>query len=297
VEEGFGRSLTFSDVFTSASNVVGAKPIYEMADWMDEENRYPFQRAEPLCFDLALERKRDNKPLIFGGGEPSEEMMNPERLRHDQRRVLSIIETDLWDAARWRGIGIAVYQNYPPFLGLMFENENPARKIFDNWKKRFGDRDVDNAIRFCIITGIDKKHPSSYTAMVSANFENALSNRTPHDQVLISSRRQKMDSPNPANLRAFLSAYREYGCYFLAPTVPEKNSADPNVITDSAILKRELIIRPEWEIAEHDFDCMALSSDDDPIIPEGILDAPIIKTMQRRQRMEREKVVSSPRSI
>jgi hypothetical protein len=173
----------------------------------------------------------------------------------------------------------------------MFENEGPARRIFDNWRKDLGTRDEESLIRLSLITGTDRKHPSSYTALLSTNIDIALKNRKPTDQVIVASRRQQMHNPNPGNLSVFLEAYREYGCYFLVPCIPKTsppNAPMPRFITECRILKRDLVVRPEWEIGRHDHDYMALSPDDDPIIPEGKTDAPIIEALEFRRRHDKD---------
>ena len=42
-----------------------------------------------------------------------------------------------------------------------------------------------------------------------------------------------------------------------------------------------LDVRAAWEIGENDPDMMARGPDDDPYIPEGVKDAPVLRTLAR----------------
>jgi hypothetical protein len=70
------------------------------------------------------------------------------------------INVDLWNEARWSGILVVQYEGQPPMLGLGFLNEKPARQIFEEWHKRYGDRDTFEELRVSIIEGeIKGEHP------------------------------------------------------------------------------------------------------------------------------------------
>jgi hypothetical protein len=285
IEEGFARSLTFYNVFMSASNLVGSKPICLLPEWLHEQG-FPLRRAEPVRFDAAVERKEEAK-LAYGVGEPPEELLNTERLRHGQRRVLSLIDVELWSAAEWGGVATALYRSGPPVLALLFKNEEPARRIFESWRNQFGERDEEDIIRIAFVTGIDKHSPSSYVIVISTNIERAFKDRKPFEQVIVVSRMQRIDRPDPSNLRVLMTMHRAAGCYALAPAVLDEDSKQPRLLSETGILKRELNVRPAWQIGEHDPDVMALSPDDDPIIPEGVVDPPVehaLRGLRRRRR-------------
>src|SRR5208282_2272909 len=74
VEEGFGRSLSFSDIFTSASNVVGNDPIFELSQWMDDD-RYPLKRTHAVSLESSPKAAKGEAPK-FGTGEVPERLMD-----------------------------------------------------------------------------------------------------------------------------------------------------------------------------------------------------------------------------
>ena len=63
----------------------------------------------------------------------------------------------------------------------------------------------------------------------------------------------------------------------------------PDVLAKYGMLKRGLIIREAWTIGENDPDMMALSEEDNPIVPEGIENPPVNKALARRRGMSRRR--------
>jgi hypothetical protein len=55
------------------------------------------------------------------------------------------------------------------------------------------------------------------------------------------------------------------------------------------LLKRELIVREAWTIGENDPDMMALSDEDEPIVPAGINNPPVDKALARRREMSQRR--------
>jgi hypothetical protein len=53
--------------------------------------------------------------------------------------------------------------------------------------------------------------------------------------------------------------------------------------TELVIGKTEVIVKPAWQVGENDPDIVALDSEDDIIIPEGVKDAPITMALARRK--------------
>lgn len=82
------------------------------------------------------------------------------------------------------------------------------------------------------------------------------------------------------NLSRFLASYEMHKNYILAYSA---FSADQQVavVHSNQLFKRELIVREAWEIGPHDIDAVAICEDDDPIIPNGQRDAPVLKTLEK----------------
>ncbi len=288
-EEGFGRSLSFADVFTSASNVVGTSPVYDHSAWLDENHQFPLKRTSMPAFGKQPEPAMPPEEVKYGAGEPPPELRSTDKLRHEQRRILSVIDVELWDAARWRGMAVGIYEDFPPGLLLLFENEEPARKIFENWRKEFGNKDEKGILRIGLITGVDKRKPSSYSIVVSTNVEKALKDPKPFEQAVVVTRAKRMDMADPKNLEMFFAAHRAFRCYFVAPAILQGGGQAPKIIHDLPLFKDDLSVREAWRIGDHDPDFIALYPDDDPVIPEGITDAPVLRALERHRRSRKRR--------
>ena len=83
-----------------------------------------------------------------------------------------------------------------------------------------------------------------------------------------------------ANLSAFLNAFGRLNTFLLAPAFGD---GSPTLEMSVALVKFHLDVRPAWQIGENDPDIVAVHDDDEPIIPAGMDDAPILKALQARK--------------
>ena len=65
--------------------------------------------------------------------------------------------------------------------------------------------------------------------------------------------------------------------------VMQSDSGQPEVVFDSQILMTELHIRDAWEVGKNDFDTAGIDPNDDPIIPPGEPDAPVLELLGRER--------------
>lgn len=65
--------------------------------------------------------------------------------------------------------------------------------------------------------------------------------------------------------------------------LPTSGQNAPAIEYKLALLKHHLHIRPAWQIGENDHDIIALDEEEDPFIPEGVVDAPVVKAIAARR--------------
>ena len=58
----------------------------------------------------------------------------------------------------------------------------------------------------------------------------------------------------------------------------------PSIAADVRITMTDLVQRQAWQIDENDPDSVAIFSDDDPIIPEGVDEPPVYRALARKKR-------------
>ena len=142
--------------------------------------------------------------------------------------------------------------------------------------------DTANKLRFVVITGIDRDHPAWYRLLIAPN-EEAMEAR-PGDHFVLVTRIHTMNAETPENLLRFLSKYEHAKAFILTPGRLEATDNEPLFHPELGILSRNLIVRPAWEINENDPDGVGIFVDDNLIVPEGIQDAPALRTLARKKQ-------------
>lgn len=285
-EDVFGRSTLFSDLMTLSENVFGSLDWLDVEKLVDDISKEPYdviRRRQWVPERKARAAQEDLKP---GTGDAPEHIADTEGLRHGERKVLSLINVPIWDRATWRGAAFMIFPEgqFPPTIGLLFENEEAARQIFEDWIERLGKADEKEELRISIITGIDKDNPTYYRMQITTNI-NAYERSGDQGQFVMTARIQTMEPNSSENLEMFLEEYRKVGVFALLPAVFKGAGQEPELIRDLFLFKTKLIVKPAWEISANDEDTMALQLDDNPIIPDGVEDAPVKEALEQKRKI------------
>ena len=143
-----------SNIKTVIGNILGNKPKLRMSDWKwdgAETELFPLKRGEPWDHDKPgdAEPVERNRPTP-GTGEVPAELRDVERMTHRDRRVLSLINVELWNKAKWTGTGYITSENPAalPFLLLMFDNPEAAVDIFTGWRDLLGPEDAKSSFAY-----------------------------------------------------------------------------------------------------------------------------------------------------
>lgn len=285
-EVGFGRALALSAVGVATRNVFGDKPKVFLSDWIDQESephplkRSPIKAPEP---ETSPSDDSDLETIQYGEGEPPNPF-NPEAGGHADRRVLSTINVPLWDRANWGGVGFVIAEGYPPFLRFGFHDYEAGKAIFLEWRERYGRRDLKEALRITIVRGVDRGSPAAYRVIVSSEIKGPIE---PGKMFYLTARICLMEPTDTANLERFLEAQSHSGTYVITPSSlslsMRAQAIDPNL----AIEKRNLHVRDAWTIGDNDPDFCGVHPDDDPIIPEGVIDPPVNRALERLRSMRK----------
>lgn len=254
-------------------NVLGENPKLFFRDWIKNKNirTFPQKRANPLVLKNDRTRFKQN-------GNVNNEPFNPNQVGHDKRKVFSIINDELWNAATWKGFGFfADVQGLGIFIA--YENGEAGKKIFDNWITKFGKEDKNEQIKITIIKGVDKNNPFWYRVHISSNVDTDL--LTEGNVFVSASRFHEMNAENPTNITNLINGYNYYKRFRLCPAkITSSGELEPYL--DKAILKQNLFVKNAWEINRLDLDSAAIKKDDKPIIPNEIKNAPILEVIKMK---------------
>jgi hypothetical protein len=284
-EHALERSVDFTSSFVTLGNVLGYAPKTSLDSWIDAKSEeFPLKRSEEWD---AAERKaktiaapKQSSNITKGTGEPPPSLWQG-KASHSDMETVSLIRLALWDRADWAGTFFMWPQNteHPPMLALMFKNADAGIEIFSHWQNELGKIDKRDRLRLTIIRGVSKKNIHAYRVVVGSNPEKNFAEDT-SKLFFIVNRINTMEPRSDRNLTAFLAQYNLAKAYFLAPAVLREGSSEPEPILGKSILKRELNVRQAWEIGRNDIDSPGIQDDDEPVIPDGHSDAPVLDVIQ-----------------
>lgn len=285
-ERGLARAALLGNLVVIGQSLFGSDAKVRLSDLVGVNDRhYDCLRDRYWRPDRPV-TKRDipMEPTKLGDGPPPEALMDTSQRKHTQRKVVSPIDIPVWNKARWGGTCYGWDGHQPPFMGLMFKDLDAGKRIFIGWHNRWGREDAEDALRVTIVTGIHKSNPHHYGVIVGPNIDHVTADFRSGDTVSMVSRINRMTPATSENLTNFLKAFNKFDAFFLVPAqLPTSSQSMPVIEFKLSLLKRQLHIRAAWQIGENDHDIVALDDDEDPYIPDGVVNAPVIKAIAARR--------------
>ncbi len=253
-------------------DLLGATPKLFFDNWGDT-----------CAFKEYLPKK--NSPMIYKEVQAGDKKSSKESiggLRHDEIETHSIIDIPLWDKARWEGVGMML-QPETGFLGflLLFDNSDAGKLIFDKWIKKLGREDKSGLIKITIIKGVDKTHPHWYRVIITTNVDSVDLSPNSKKFIALPSRIHEMNPSSPKTLNDLISFFNILKNYTLFPARFKDGGKGIEPFWDKGISKVTLTVKDAWQVGEDDFDSIAIKDTDNPIIPEGMDNAPVLKLLKR----------------
>ena len=188
----------------------------------------------------------------------------PEPLDFKERKsmfITSIIDVDLWNEAKWKGIGFVSFPDLrqPPIICFMFENSKYGDKIFSNLKLRFGEEDKKEEIRLSLIEKISDTNPQYYNVHLGTDFDviiDKLKEQGLKPEETIMGLITRINEMNPekgsTNLEVFKHAYSYFKKYYITNMVEKDGQYSPNF--DNMILKSNINFREKSEVIKNPHD-------------------------------------------
>ena len=95
-----------------------------------------------------------------------------------------------------------------------------------------------------------------------------------------------MTPTNPGNLEGFLHSYARFGYFTLAPFFIDVRSGKPEPLNEWGFPMNELSVRNAWEVGLNELEMTAIDATENPVIPEGVTNAPVLKVI--KMKLERK---------
>lgn len=256
------------------TNILTSEPKFFLKNWKKEnDTNYPLKRnSNPIEISIP-DLKKDQKDK----GKP-----NFNSVTHKNMIAETVIDTHLWDKAKWKAFGFVQMPPQPTPFGILlaFENEQAAKDIFKNWIKEYGKVDKEETISISIIKGIRKDKPYWYKVLISKEIrKNQMKDGS---FISLSSRFHRMEATSSTNLDNLINGYKYFKEYLLIPAYVDKDS-NMKPFPDLGILKTKLKFINAWEIGIHETERVVITEDDEPIIPDNIENAPILEVLKENE--------------
>ena len=270
-------------------STLGRAAKVKAQDWMEQESEsLALRRTAPWRSNskvVALDKLGKRGGQAGASGHEGGLSSSVDAFKHRDTKVLSVLNTPLWDRAQWKGVVYAFARDEGdiPQMCFSFQNIDAGHKIFRGWLRKFGATDPNDTIELTLVTGINRVHPDWYRLVVGHRIENFLK----FDARLLGAtfRVNELTPPNGRNLGQFLERYRRLGRYRIGPVeYSAKGGTFVLAQREISIEKRLLQIVPAWTIGPDDILRVALRDEDNPIVPSGEKDPPFRRSSTRNHR-------------
>lgn len=209
--------------------------------------------------------------------------------RQSDTIITSLIDTSLWDSAKWHGCGYFISYDYsePSIMVLLFENIASGIKIFEKWEEEYRNKKLN--LKIVIITKIDKEHPNWYKVLLTPDIKSILleQNNTSERYVISASRFHLMNANSNDNIIRLQHSYAKFNFIGLSASAIINNqmSFDKDKRYNKVIPVRNVEFREAWTIGLNEPESVAILPSDKIIIPTGHEnDAPVLAVLFKKQQ-------------
>lgn len=207
--------------------------------------------------------------------------------------ITSLIDTRLWDEAKWHGCGYLIAYDYsePGIMVLLYENIAAGIKIFEKWEEDYRNKNLN--LKVIIITGIDKNHPTWYKVLLTPDVKRVLQQQAnPSERYVISaSRFHLMNATTDENIIRLRQTYARFHFIGLsaAAIIDNQMSMDRDKRYNKVIPVPNVEFREAWTIGVNDPESVAILPTDNVVIPsERSNDAPVLEVLTKKRQNGQE---------
>lgn len=213
-------------------------------------------------------------------------------IRHRDMRSVGLVNPRLWHKAGWMGVGYAASVDGSPGLVLIFQDADAARKIFNGWRHRLGGDDVDNFLRVTIVRGVNEDAPNAFRVAIGSDpMASFTIQGFPPTHLFWATQTHTVDpADGGARLRQFEHFTRLGRPYTIAPASVVDQIP---IALDPGLVKYHVRFIEAWQIQD-EADYGLLHPSDRPLIPEGVIDPPVFKALERIRSMRSERANRNP---
>lgn len=278
------RSVPFGSNFVGLQNIMGDDAVREIRGLFNNREFKTYNLNRSVSWDhdhpKTIPPKKKMEDLRVSDKESANETIDIEKITHRNVRLQRLIKVRLWDRAVWHGVGYAQYPIGAIELAILFENKEAGTQLFKDLNNEIGDEDKENRLRVSIVRNFSKKNPAHYRVCISENVDVNSSKL-----VNVIARVNTMTPMSCENLDRFLGEFEKSKSYYLHFGLVKDGAILPvSQANTNPIRKFDINVVEAWQIGPNDLELMALQSEDDPYVPDGIKNPPYKDAQKRKLR-------------
>ncbi len=285
-EKTFERSLNHTSSIYNINKILGPEeekeiPVHNITrekEWYSDIELSIFQ-------DETVDPFENKKDIEYG--LPNQNFFT--NVSHKDIYSSGMINVAHWDAAKWKGvIYLGDLENYSFIkIGFLFNNEDGARRVFQDLIDCVGKNDEEERIVLSFIKGINRERIYDYRVMITGKVK-VPKNNDKNILIQMMTRFHEMnckDDKNLGILENFIKNQPDAKIVIL-PMINDDKAQTIKPLWDYEISLKHVNIKNAYEISKEDYEATVIKKDDNPIIPEGVTNAPINKLLEVKNKTE-----------
>ena len=250
--EVFEKLFQSDEVFERVSLIISHPSIFRNIIW---EPKFEIQKWEDIESEKIVVKNIESPLLIHPEQNQEELEISCSLERHDNRKVYSIINIELWNKAWWQGFWLVSDFHNWFWLVLFFKDRQAWKKIFEELSSTIWPKDIHEQIRLSIVKWFDLTHPLNYRVHICQNIQK---DQERWGLIVNASRYHTMEPLNNKNLQMIETLYEKFWKYTLYAWYGDIATWEGEVFFEKWIEKEVLYIRNAYEIMDNDIDIIAL---------------------------------------
>lgn len=208
---------------------------------------------------------------------------------HEDIYSSNMINVTHWDLAQWKGmmyLGNRINPNVIK-IGFIFENEEGAKRVFQDFIDNVGKNDEKGEIILSFIKGINEERIYDYRVMITGKVKIPKDN---NKDILVQMRTRfhEMNCKDDKNIKILEHMIMHVSNHIIKilPIIIYNNSQNFKPLWDYEITLNRVNIKNAYEIGKGDYEAMAILKSDKPVIPNNVINAPIIELISIKNKTE-----------
>lgn len=283
-EKTFERSLNHTSIIYNMNKIFG----------IEEENEIPIHsiiRKKEWYTDIELLTPKTEKVDPFENRNAIEYDVPKQNfftnVSHKDIYSSGMINVAHWDVAKWKGIIYLHELQNCIKIGFLFDNEEGARRVFQDLIDCVGRYDEDERIVLSFIKGINKERIYDYRVMITGKVK-IPKNNDKNILIQMMTRFHEMKCDSDKNIGILENVIKNVPDpqIIILPMVRNHLEQTIKPLWDYEITLKHVNIKNAYEISKGDYEAAIIRKNDNPIIPENVKNVPIKELLEIKNRTE-----------